>query len=499
MTDRPAKTVYLETMGCQMNVLDSELVLGQLRRAGYCLTDQFKTADLVLLNTCSVRRHAEDKVYSRLGEIGSAQRRSGRRDQIVGVIGCMAERDRAGLLEKCPQVDILCGPNELNQIPKLVLEVTESRKRAIALSDDRSRKIPVEQRSAQLDSLEALDLSRELGPEASRVQAYVRVQRGCDKFCTYCVVPFTRGPERSRPPSHIVSEAKLLVDQGMMEITLLGQTVNSYVHTENGRTVRFAELLEMVAQVPGLERLRFVTSFPADFAEDILCAMRDLPQVCEYLHLPAQSGSNRVLRDMKRQHTVEHYDELIAKAREIVPGINLAGDFIVGFVGETEDEFAESVALVERTQYKNIFVFKYSPRPGTAADRRQVDDVPNAVKRRRNTELLAVQERISLANNGKLIGREVEILVEGYSKAAEKLRRQEEPEEARPGGPQGETLARTSGAPDTRIPRPTRSQLTGRTRGDQIVVYDGPASDIGRLKRVRITAASALTLHGTSV
>jgi tRNA-2-methylthio-N6-dimethylallyladenosine synthase len=413
----------------------------------------------------------------------------------------MAERDRAGLLEKCPHVDILCGPNELNRIPDLVRGVAASRRRAIALTNDRSRKVPVEQRSGQLDSLEALDLSRELSPQSSRVQAYIRVQRGCDKFCTYCVVPFTRGPEHSRPPSHIVSEAKMLVDQGIMEITLLGQTVNSYVHNENGRTVRFAELLEMVSQVPGLQRLRFVTSFPADFAEDILYAMRDLPQVCEYLHIPAQSGSNRVLREMKRQHTVEHYDELMAKARETVPGISLAGDFIVGFVGETEAEFAESVALVERTQYKNIFVFKYSPRPGTAADRRQAADVPDEVKRRRNIELLAVQERISLANNGKLVGREVEILVEGYSKAAEKLRRQQAAEEIRPGGPQGEAPpdAPADADGDAPLPRPSGSQLTGRTRGDQIVVYDGPASDIGRLKRVRITAASALTLHGTSV
>jgi tRNA-2-methylthio-N6-dimethylallyladenosine synthase len=489
VTDRPTKTVYLETMGCQMNVLDSELVLGQLRRAGYCPTDRFNTADLVLINTCSVRRHAEDKVYSRLGQIGSAQRRNGRRNQIVGVIGCMAERDRAGLLEKCPHVDILCGPNELNRIPALVQEVVASRRRAIALSDDQSRKVPVEKRSGQL----------ELSPEASRVQAYIRVQRGCDKFCTYCVVPFTRGPERSRPPGHIVSEAKMLVDQGIMEITLLGQTVNSYVHTENGRTVRFAELLEMVSQVPGLQRLRFVTSFPADFAEDILYAMRDLPQVCEYLHIPAQSGSNRVLRDMRRQHTVEHYDELMAKAREIVPGISLAGDFIVGFVGETEEEFAESVALVERAQYKNIFVFKYSPRPGTAADRRQDDDVPDEVKRRRNTELLAVQERISLANNSKLIGQDVEVLVEGYSKAAEKLRRPRGPEKVRPSRAQVETAFPAPGSAAAPLPRPTHDQLTGRTRGDQIVVYDGPASNIGRLKRVRITAASALTLHGLAL
>ena len=505
------KTVYLETLGCQMNVLDSELVMGQLRRMGYAPTDRSGGADLVLINTCSVRQHAEDKVYARLGEIVRRQEQTGNTGQIVGVIGCMAERDHDGLLSKWPNVDILCGPGELNRVPSLVLEVAESRRRAVALIEDVSRKTPVEQRSFQFDTVEALDLSRELPPDEHPVQAYVRVQRGCDKFCTFCVVPFTRGPERSRPPSHIVHEAQMLVERGVREITLLGQTVNSYVHVENGRTVRFAELLEMVSAVDGLERLRFVTSYPADFADDILQAMRDLPKVCEYLHIPAQSGSNRVLRDMRRQNTVEQYDELMARAREIVPGISLAGDFIVGFVGETEDEFAESVALVERTQYKNIFVFKYSPRPGTAAHRRQVDDVPDEVKRRRNVELLEVQERISRANNRQLIGRSVEILVEGYSKAARKLRRRAaESGDGRGGGPsKTRSASLSSDAGGTRlglvegddghdeqpIGRPTENQLTGRTRGDHIVVYDGPASDIGQFKRVRITAVTALTLH----
>ena len=352
------KTVYFETMGCQMNVLDSELVMGQLRRMGYETTGRIQSADLVLLNTCSVRQHAEDKVYARLGEVS----RNGRKKndgQIIGVIGCMAERDRDGLLEKCPQVDILCGPSDLNKVPSMVMEVQDSRRRAVSLLDDLSRRTPVKERSFEFDTVEALDLSRELDPDAGRTQAYVRVQRGCDKFCTFCVVPFTRGAERSRPPSHIVQEAKMLADKGIREITLLGQTVNSYVHIEDGRTVRFGTLLEMVSGVAGIERVRFVTSYPADFTDDMLYAMRDLPKVCEYLHLPVQSGSDRVLRDMKRQYTVEQYDDLMARAREIVPGLSLASDFIVGFVGETDAEFAESVALVERAELKNVLLLKY--------------------------------------------------------------------------------------------------------------------------------------------
>ena len=237
------KTVYLETMGCQMNVLDSELIMGQLRRMGYEPTERIKSADLVLLNTCSVRQRAEDKVYARLGEV----RHNGRKhngDQIIGVIGCMAERDRDGLLQKCPQVDILCGPSDLNKVPSMVQQVRESRRRAVSLLDDLSRRTPVQERSFQFDTVEALDLSREPDPQAETTQAYVRVQRGCDKFCTFCVVPFTRGPERSRPPSHIVREVKMLADRGVKEVTLLGQTVNSYVHVENARTVRFADLLD---------------------------------------------------------------------------------------------------------------------------------------------------------------------------------------------------------------------------------------------------------------
>jgi len=471
------KRVYLETMGCQMNVLDSELVLGMLRSLGYEPVDDHAQADLVLLNTCSVRRHAEDKVYSRLGEI--ARDGSARPGRIIGVIGCMAERDHAGLLARAPFIDLLCGPGRLDEIPALIAEAQAARRPAVALEQGRGRRIPRARRMHEPDGIEALDMSRRPAADRPAVQAYVRVQRGCDKFCSFCVVPYTRGPERSRPPAHIVEEVRRLVDGGVREITLLGQTVNSYHFDEAGRTVRFADLLERVHAVPGLDRLRFVTSYPGDFDDDIFHAMRCLPRVCGYLHIPAQSGSDAVLRRMRRQYTAGQYLELLARARELVPGISLAGDFIVGFCGETEEDHAATLALVERAAYKSLFMFMYSPRPDTAADRRLVDDVPAEVKRRRHAELAALQRRMSLRHHRAFIGREVEILVEGYSKAARR--------------------ARAGARPGARASWPRPDQLTGRTPGDEIVVFSGPASLIGRTVRIRITGATALTLHGEPV
>ncbi|MCP4248195.1 MAG: tRNA (N6-isopentenyl adenosine(37)-C2)-methylthiotransferase MiaB [bacterium] len=458
-----------------MNVLDSELVAGQLRQAGFVQTDAPTEADVVLINTCSVRDHAEMKALSRAGQFKKPKQQNP--DLIVGVVGCMAQRDPDGILAKVPHVDLVCGPGELHKIPAMIEEVRDSRARLTARSSSQSRKESLLERAGQVDSLAALDLSRDPAPDQRVLQSYIRVQRGCDKFCTFCVVPFTRGPERSRPPGQIVDEARMLVDRGAKEITLLGQTVNSYLHADDGQAVRFSDLLERVAAVPGLERLRFVTSYPGDFTTDIFEAMRDLPAVCEYLHLPVQSGSNAVLSRMRRQYDVDRFNELIDRGREIVPGITYASDFIVGFCGETEAEFAETVSLVERSAFKNIFVFKYSQRPDTVAEKRSIDDVPEAVKKQRNNELLAVQERISLAHNQTLIDRTVEVLVEGYSKAAIKA---QEAEQSRG----GEVSWRRS------------DQLVGRTRGDQIVVFNGQPNQIGRLAPVRVTGATALTLFG---
>ncbi len=469
------KTVYLETMGCQMNVLDSELVMGQLRAQGYEPVLDMTQADLVLFNTCSVRDHAEQKVLSRLGALRKPK--NNKTDMIIGVIGCMAERDPEGIVSKMPHVDLICGPGELNKVPALIQEVQENRNRAFALSQSLSRKSTPLQRALEYDSVEALDLSREPAPEANVLQSYIRVQRGCDKFCTFCVVPFTRGPERSRPSSQIIDEAKMLADSGAKEVTLLGQTVNSYVHQENGKPLRFAELLEQVAAVDGIERVRFVTSYPGDFTDDILDVMRDVPEVCEYLHIPVQSGSDAVLQRMRRQYSVSQYMELIDRACEKVPKLQIASDFIVGFCGETEDEHKESMKLIERCRFKNIFVFKYSPRPDTVAEKRNTDDVPDNIKRHRNAEMLKLQENISTAANQQWIGSTMEVMVEGYSKAAIKA---QEAEQTR-----GEEISwRRS------------DQLVGRSRSDQIIVFPGKEEHIGRFADVRITGTTALTLHG---
>jgi tRNA-2-methylthio-N6-dimethylallyladenosine synthase len=359
----------------------------------------------------------------------------------------------------------------------MIEEVRQGRSRAIALSQSLSRRSTPLQRSLEYDSVEALDLSRNPAPDQPTLQSYIRVQRGCDKFCSFCVVPFTRGAERSRPPEQIVEEARMLADHGAREVTLLGQTVNSYVHRENGRPVRFADLLPRVADVAGIERVRFVTCYPGDFTDDVFEAIRDVPEVCEYLHMPAQSGNNGILERMRRQYTVEEYTDLTERGREMVPGLAIAGDFIVGFCGETEEDHQDSIALLERCRYKNIFVFKYSPRPGTVADRRMADDVPDGVKRRRNHELLAAQERVASEANRAWIGQTVEVLVEGYSKAAI---RAQEAEQTR-----GEEISWRRG-----------DQLVGRTRDDRIVVFPGREHEIGRFVQVRVTAATALTLHG---
>ncbi|HMQ15451.1 MAG TPA: tRNA (N6-isopentenyl adenosine(37)-C2)-methylthiotransferase MiaB, partial [Phycisphaerae bacterium] len=359
---------YLETFGCQMNVLDSQLVEGQLRGRGLSPVDSYRDADVILFNTCSVRQHAEDKVLSRLGQLKHLKRR--RPEAVIGVIGCMAEREKEGLFAKAPHVDLLCGPGELNRLPALLAEVWERHEQVAALAGSPSRRTEVMQRALEYDSLEALDLARAPGPEQNVLQSYIRVQRGCDKFCTFCVVPFTRGPERSRPPGHIVHEARGLVEHGCREITLLGQTVNSYVHLEDGRPVRFAQLLERVHAVDGLDRLRFVTSFPADWDEDIFRVMRDCPKITPYLHIPAQSGSDRILKAMKRGYTADAYLRLMDAARRHLPHVALAGDVIVGFCGETDEDFRRTAELVRREDYTPLVVFRYPPRPGTKAHRK---------------------------------------------------------------------------------------------------------------------------------
>ncbi|HSU67715.1 MAG TPA: tRNA (N6-isopentenyl adenosine(37)-C2)-methylthiotransferase MiaB [Tepidisphaeraceae bacterium] len=484
-----SRKLYLETFGCQMNVLDSELVLGQLRAQGYEPVEDRDAADVILYNTCSVREHAEQKVWSRLGEL--RDRKKQQPELVIGVIGCMAERDGTNIFKRNPHVDVLCGPGELDKLAQLVhnAAVTNAapngkRQRQVALMGANVRRSGTLE--AAEDNLELLDLSRSISAEDNLAQAYVRITRGCNKFCTYCVVPYTRGPEVHRPPQNIIEEVKRLAGAGAREVTLLGQTINHY-HFDHGdgRKTTFAELLYQVHEaVPELSRLRFVTSFPRDFTDEALAAMRDCERICRYLHVPAQSGSDRILKLMNRGYTSGQYRDFIDRAREMMPDVCVASDFIVGFPSETDEDFQATVDLVRHCRFKNSFIFKYSPRPGTVAIQRFEDDVPEDMKRRRNNELLAVQQEVCVANNRQMVGKTVQVLVEGESKLVTK------PAYPRSGGVELAWEQRAAVAEVVRV------QLTGRTRGDQVLAFDGDSSLKGRLIDVEIVDARNLTLFG---
>lgn len=457
--------LYIETVGCQMNVLDSELVVGSLRRQGYELVHTPQEADVIFYNTCSVRQHAEDKIYSALGRLRGHMERHPHK--VLGVLGCMAQKDQELILRRAPYVNIVCGTGQLAQLPALIEQVKTTRQPQVALSLARQEA----SRQEVAASFESYDPLRDPTMRPTPFQAYVRVQIGCDKFCTYCVVPSTRGPEQGRAPEHIVAEVKQLADQGVVEITLLGQTVNSYKYVYgDGRVVRLSDLLAQIHDTPGLARIKFITNFPRDMGDDLLDAVRHLPRVLPYLHVPAQSGCNLMLKRMKRLYTVEFYRDMLARCREKIPGVAISSDFIVGFCGETDESFEKTCALVREARFKNSFIFKYSPRSGTKADQLYADDVPEEVKKLRNNELLAIQSEVSLADQRQMIGQTVEVLVEGPSKTALK---------------RGETSGPT--------------QLTGRTRTDHIVVFDGQPRLAGRLLPVIIREASAFTLFGEIV
>jgi tRNA-2-methylthio-N6-dimethylallyladenosine synthase len=468
-TQNARKKLYIETVGCQMNVLDSELVVGKLRHEGYELTDDINQADTILYNTCSVRQHAEDKIYSALGRVRRLKER--KPGLTIGVIGCMAQKDQGQILRRAPHVDVIAGPGQLARVSELLAASKEENAPQIAVSMPRN----AGSRDTVTASFAEYDPLREPAMRPSPFQAFVRVMMGCDKFCTYCIVPSVRGPEQSRPPSVIVEESRQLADQGVKEITLLGQTVNSYKYREpDGRTARLSDLLERLHVIPGVERIKFITNFPNDMTDDLLQAVRDLPRVARYLHVPAQSGCDEVLKRMKRVYTVALYDDMLARVRETVPDAAVSSDFIVGFCGETEASFERSVALVERARFKNSFIFKYSPRTGTKADTLFIDDVPEEIKKRRNNDLLAVQTAISREDNRRFVGRTVEVLVEGPSKSSAK--QGQGPDQG--GGP---------------------AQLTGRTRCDRIVVFEGGERLIGEIVPVTVDDASAVTLFGRVV
>jgi len=458
------KRLYIETVGCQMNMLDSELVVASLRKRGYELTGSPDDATAILFNTCSVRQRAEDKIYSALGKLRRLKQEHP--EKVIGVLGCMAQKDQKLIFQRAPYVDVIVGPGQLHQVPDLIDEVEAGNGRQIEVSLGR-RDGSVNQIKRSHESFDPL---RDAQMRPSPFQAYIRIQIGCDKFCTYCIVPMVRGPEQGRAPAQILEEAHELAAQGCLEITLLGQTVNSYRYREEGKTTKLADLLHQLHEVPGLQRIKFVTSYPKDMSYELLEAVRDLPKCSPYLHVPAQSGSNSVLERMKRGYTVEDYREMMQRIRETIPNAAISSDFIVGFCGETDEDFDQTVELVEECRFKNSFIFKYSERPGTKGAERLPDDVPLSVKKARNNHLLQIQNRISEEENRGFVGREVNVLVEGPSKAAE-----ESPQE-------------------TNV-----VQMMGRTHCDRIVVFEGNRRQAGQILPVTIYEVSPHTLFGQVV
>lgn len=452
--------ILIQNYGCQMNKLDTALVTAALKDSGFEITNNVKEADAVLINTCSVRQHAEQRVLSQLGHLRHIKKT--KPDMVVAVIGCMAQRLGAELFDdKC--VDIICGPAQIPQITRLVKVALNEKRKSIAVTKEIRKQPPDNQ------ALEEFESIYHRADEQIPGQAFIRVMRGCDNFCSYCIVPYVRGLELSRPPAGIIEQIKRLAGEGIRQVTLLGQRVNAYKYTAGKKSYSLADLLYMASQVEGIEWIRFVTSYPSSkYFDEILRAMANLPKVCNYLHMPAQSGSDKILRAMNRKYTCSQYLELIDKAKEVVAGIAISGDFIVGFPTETEDDFEATVDLVKKARYKNCFIFKYSPRPATTADKRLKDNVPDEVKKKRNIELLAVQEKISDQLSRKFLAKQVTVLVEGPSKKPH--------------------LNSAQGK--------AQPQLVARTATDWIVVFNGPEALTGKFTKVKITKTSPLTLLG---
>ena len=423
-----ARTVYIETYGCQMNVADTELMLGVLAREGYVQTDTPEGADVLLVNTCAVRDNAEQRVIGRLGELQQHTRHGG----VLGVVGCMAQRLGPRLLEQVPRVDIVAGPDAYRNLAALVAQ---------AAAGDRG----ADTAFRSWEHYEDVPPVREAG-----ATAFVTVQRGCDYKCTFCIVPYTRGPERSRKLEDVVREVCALAGQGTSEVTLLGQTVNSY----HDGTADFADLLRAVGAVDGIRRVRFTSPYPTDFTDRVIEAMATVPAVCEHVHLPAQSGSNAVLRRMLRRYTREQYLDVVARLRAALPGITFSTDLIVGFPGETEAQFQETLSLVAEAGFDDAYTFRYSVREGTPAVR-LADPVPEAVGAERLERLIAAVRAQARARHVGRVGQVVEVLLE----------------------------------------RPARrgDLLLGRSRTNLLALVDLPASAIGEYHTVQLTGTTGST------
>ena len=435
------KKLYIETYGCQMNVADSEVVASVMKMAGYETTDSLDDANAVFLNTCSVRDNAEQKIIHRL-EALNALRRKGRK-LIIGVLGCMAERVKEQLLTDYG-ADLVAGPDAYLSLPDLVAQAELGQKAInIELSTTETYRDIIPQRLC--------------GPQIS---GFVSIMRGCNNFCHYCIVPYTRGRERSRDVESILAEVRDLAARGYKEVTLLGQNVNSYRGRHNGtEEVDFATLLRLVARAVPEMRIRFSTSHPKDMGDETLRVIAEEPNVCRHIHLPVQSGSNRILKLMNRKYTREWYLERVAAIRRIVPDCGLSTDIFAGYCSETEEDHALSLSLMRECGYDSAFMFKYSERPGTYAARHLPDDVPEEVKVRRLEELIALQNELSAESNRRCIGHTYEVLIEGTSKRS-------------------------------------REQLFGRTEQNKVVVFDRGTLRPGQYATVRITDASSATLKG---
>jgi len=420
--------IYIETYGCQMNVSDSELMLGVLGREGYVRTGDPAQADVLLVNTCAVRDHAEQKVLSRIGELKRLKRPGG----VLGVVGCMAQRLGPRLLDRVPQVDLVVGPDGYRGLPELI---------ARARAGERATDV----------EFKSWEHYEDVPPvRGTPISAFVTVQRGCDYRCTFCIVPMTRGPERSRKLQDVVREVTDLASGGTTEVTLLGQTVNSYDDGSHD----FADLLHAVGEIPGVRRLRFTSPYPTDFTDRAVAAMAETPAVCEHVHLPLQSGSSRVLKRMLRRYDRDRYLAVVAALRRAVPGIALTTDIIVGFPGETEHDFLETLALVALVGFDDAYTFKYSLREGTPATRLK-DLVPDAVAGERLERLVATVRDIARRKNVALVGSTHEVLVEGRAKRGDLLQ--------------------------------------GRTRTNKIALFAGPDAWIGGYRDVRFTGTTGST------
>ena len=433
------KQVYLETYGCQMNLADSEVVLSVMNGAGYHPTGDHTTADVILINTCAIRENAEQRVFGRLGDFKHHKRNNP--GVVLGILGCMAERLRRDLIESESHVDLIVGPDEYRKLPELVEDAGRGEK-------------GIATRLSRVENYDDIVPYREDG-----VSAWVSVMRGCDKFCTFCVVPFTRGRERSRSLASICREVAALSERGFREVTLLGQNVNSYRDGEQGHD--FAELLARVAEIDPSLRVRFTTSHPQDMSDKLIQTITRYPNLCNYIHLPVQSGSDRILHLMNRTYTRDQYLRLVNRIRASVPGVSLSTDIIAGFPSETDNDHRETLSILREVEYDGAFTFKYSARENTKAWA-MGDDVPDDIKINRLGEIIDLQRSISLRRNRDMIGETVEILVEGESRKS---------------------------------PR----DFCGRTDTNKMVVFPHAESRRGEYVNVRIERANAATLFGTLV